>query len=48
MESVAEAMEFFRYGNAGKMVLVVALVSVLVPFNAEAMPAPRKYKYFHL
>merc|ERR1712203_468029 len=46
MESVAEAMEFFRFGNAGKtqvkyVILLITLASVLLPYGAEAMPAPQ-------
>ena len=48
MESVAEAMEFFRFGNAGKtqvkyVILAFALTSVVLPYGANAMPMPRKY-----
>ena len=48
MESVAEAMEFFRFGNAGKtqvkyVILAFALASVVLPYGANAMPMPRKY-----
>ena len=48
METVAEAMEFFRFGNANKksVVLLITLASLLLPYCAEAMPAPRKSKYF--
>ena len=50
MESVAEAMEFFRFGNAGKtqvkyVILAFALASVVLPYGANAMPMPRKYIY---
>ena len=50
MESVAEAMEFFRFGNAGKtqvkyVILAFALASVVLPYGANAMPMPRKYNY---
>jgi len=43
METVAEAMEFFRFGNANKksVVLFITLASVLLPHCAEAMPAPQ-------
>jgi len=46
MESVAEAMEFFRFGNAGKtqvkyVILAFALASVVLPYGANAMPMPQ-------
>merc|ERR1712203_1165686 len=46
MESVAEAMEFFRFGNAGKtqvkyVILAFALASVVLPYEANAMPMPQ-------
>ena len=53
MESVAEAMEFFRFGNAGKtqvkyVILAFALASVVLPYGANAMPMPRKYNYIYV
>ena len=48
MESMYEAMEFFRFGpNAykhGKAVLALFVIaSLLLPSHVEAMPAPRKF-----
>ena len=52
MESMYEAMEFFRFGpNAnirntkhGKAVLALFVIaSILLPSHVEAMPAPRKF-----
>ena len=39
-----EAMEFFRFGNNGKSVIVImAFASILLPSSSYAMPAPRKF-----
>ena len=56
MESMYEAMEFFRFGpNAnirnikhGKAVLALFVIaSILLPSHVEAMPAPRKFYQYN-
>ena len=56
MESMYEAMEFFRFGpNAntrkikhGKAVLAIFVIaSILLPSHVEAMPAPRKFYQYN-